>query len=385
MEIAIDRERLAKTFTTLCEIDSPSQKEGNISKYLKEKFTALGADTIYEDDSAGKTGSESGNLIIRFNSRGGTGKGLFFCCHMDTVEPGTGVEVTRDGDIFTSKGDTILGGDDKSGIAAIIEMLEVLRETGMAHPTIEVILTTCEEIGLLGAKHLDYDQIQTPYGYALDSSGINHVVVQAPAANKIDVEVKGLAAHAGLCPENGINALALAAEALHNLKLGRLDAESSCNFGVIEGGVAANIIPEKVVLRGEVRSHSAEKLKNYTDTITATFEKTISGWQGDEHTGEHRPTVSINIDDDYPALKLKQDEPVIARVSKGALLAGKELKYIQAGGGSDANIMTGRNLPTAIIATGMSKVHTLEEQVDLNDLVVLTELLCGIAVAETGE
>lgn len=381
MTVAIDRERLAATFTELCEISSPSRQEGAIAAHLKKAFAALGADAIYEDDSAARTGSEVGNLIIRFAGNQPEREGLFFSCHMDTVEPASGVKVVRTGDIFTSAGQTVLGGDDKTGIAAVLELLAVLKENRIAHPQIEVIVTTCEEIGLLGAKHLDYKKLETTYGYALDSTGIDHVVIGAPAANKIKIELKGVAAHAGLCPEAGINALTLAVQALAGLRLGRLDEESTCNFGVIEGGVATNIVPEKVTLRGEVRSHSPAKLTRYTEEIFAAFQNAVDSWQGGPATGDARPTLAITIVDDYPPLSLAEDTPVVNRVKRAATAAGKTLRYIVAGGGSDANIFNGFGLPTAIIATGMSKVHTVEEQLDLNDLVNLTELLHALVVA----
>ncbi len=380
MKIDINRERLATSFTELCEISSPSRLEGNISTYLKEKFTELGADSIYEDGSAAKTGSESGNLIIRFDGNLPDQEGLFFSCHMDTVEPAAGVEVVRTGDIFTSKGDTVLGGDDKSGIAGIIELLSLLNENNISHPMIEVIITTCEEIGLLGAKYLEYDRVWTKYGYALDSTGIDQVIIGAPAANKINIEINGLSAHAGLCPEAGINALALAAKALNTIRLGRLDEESTCNFGLIQGGVATNIVPEQVFLKGEVRSHSAEKLVRYTDEIISIFNQTIANWQEESTTSNQRPTVKVEIHDDYPLLSIALDTPVVRRIQNGSEIAGQTLQYIIAGGGSDANILCGYGLPTAIVATGMDKVHTLEEQIDLNDLVRLTELLHGLTI-----
>ena len=382
MTITINRERLAATFTELCEISSPSRKEGAIAAYLKKTFTELGADSLHEDDSAPKTGSECGNLIARFSGNQPDREGLFFSCHMDTVEPAMGVKVVRTGDIFTSMGNTVLGGDDKTGIAAVLELLALLRENNTPHPKLEVIITTCEEIGLLGAKHLDYHQIETPYGYALDSTGIDHVVIGAPAANKIEVEVKGVAAHAGLCPESGINALSLAAEALTNIQMGRLDSESTCNFGIIQGGVATNIVPEKITLRGEVRSHSIEKLVQYTQEIFTTFQHTIDNWQGGPETAGSRPSVEINIIDDYPPLALAENTPVLMRIRKAAATCGKDLRYIIAGGGSDANIFNGFGLPTAIVATGMNKVHTVDEQLDLNDLVSLTELLHALTTAE---
>lgn len=381
MPITIKRERLAATFTELCEISSPSQKERAIADYLKEKFAELGADTIYEDNSAAKTGSESGNLIIRFNGNLPGQQGFFLSCHMDTVEPASDVRVLRTGDIFTSKGATILGGDDKSGIAAIIELMAIMQENSTPHPMLEIIITTCEEIGLLGAKYLEYDKLITTYGYALDSSGIDQVIVGAPAANKIQVTIQGLAAHAGLCPEAGINALSLAVEALHCLAMGRLDDESSRNFGVIQGGVASNIVPDRIVLKGEVRSHSTEKLQLYTKEIFDTFEQTIARWQGTALTGTKRPAVTFDIIGDYPVLVLADDAPVVEKIRKASTAIGKPLQYIVAGGGSDGNIFNGYGLPTAIIATGMDKVHTLDEQLDLNDLVSLTELLHALATS----
>ncbi|MFH0780490.1 MAG: M20/M25/M40 family metallo-hydrolase [Pseudomonadota bacterium] len=379
MTIQINRERLAATFTELCRISSPSRHEGEIASHLKQAFAKLGANAVYEDDSAPRTCSESGNLIVRFDGNCPEKEGFFFSCHMDTVEPAAGVEVVRTGDIFTSKGNTILGGDDKTGIAAVLELLTLLKENNAPHPTLEVVITTCEEIGLLGAKNLEYRKLLTKYGYALDSTGNNHVVIGAPAANKIKVEIKGMAAHAGLCPEAGINALALTAQALSVIRMGRLDEESTCNFGMIQGGVATNIIPEQVVLRGEVRSHSREKLSRYTDEIFHIFQNTVASWQGSPETGDNRPSVAFDVVDDYPPMSIPEDAPVLLKIKKAALACRKELRYIVAGGGSDANIFNGFGLPTAIVATGMNKVHTVNEQLDLNDLVNLTELLYALA------
>jgi len=193
------------------------------------------------------------------------------------------------------------------------------------------------------------------------------------------IEMQGLAAHAGLCPEAGINALSLAATALNSLRLGRLDGESSRNFGLIQGGTATNIIPDRIVLKGEVRSHSPEKLHRYTDEIVDTFNRVVREWQGSPATGDNRPSVIFDIVDDYPALNIADDAPVMRRIKKASADAGKKLQYIVAGGGSDANIFFGYGLPTAIVATGMNKVHTVNEQLDLNDMVSLTELLHALA------
>ncbi len=375
MKTEINRERLAATFTELCEISSPSKKEGAVASYLQQKFKDLGADLIYEDNSATKTGAECGNFIIRFTGSHPELKGLFFSCHMDTVEPGEGVKVVRTEDIFTSGGDTVLGGDDKSGIAAILELITSLKEDNTPHCTIEIILTTCEEIGLLGAKSLEYEKIQSTCGYALDSTGIDHVITGAPAANKFIIKVKGTAAHAGLNPESGVNALSLTAEALSKIAVGRLDEESTRNFGLIQGGAATNIVPELITIHGEVRSHSRDKLLTYTQEIVDTFNTVIKKWEEQQPGGDPRPSVECNITADYPVLSLEESTPVIQRIKQASKKIGKELKFIVAGGGSDANIFNGYGLPTAIVATGMDKVHTVDEQLDLNDLVSLSELL----------
>jgi len=180
---------------------------------LTEILCSLGAKPPFEDDSAARTGSNCGNLFFRFPGELER-EPLFFNCHMDTVEPGTGVKVVRKDDLFTSLGNTILGSDDKSGIAALIEALQVIRENNMPHIPMEYVFTTCEEIGLLGAKALNSKHIQARVGYALDSSGFGRVIIGAPASNRLNITVKGVAAHAGLHPEWGINAITLAGQAL---------------------------------------------------------------------------------------------------------------------------------------------------------------------------
>jgi len=379
MNTLIQRERLAETFIDLCEISSPSLKERNIADHLKQIFTNLGADAIIEDGSAAATGSDSGNLIIRFDGTLPETEGVFFSCHMDTVQPGDGVEVVRNGDLFTSRGPTILGGDDKSGVAAIIEMMTVLGENNIDHGLIEIVITTCEEIGLLGAKHLEYRRLKAKYGYALDSSGIDKVIIGAPAANKFRIEITGAAAHAGLNPEDGISAIQVAAQAINKVQLGRLDETSTANLGIIQGGVATNIIPEQVIIEGEVRSHSPEKLERYTAEIKSTFEQTVATWRNSSPGNTLRPLVRIEVASEYPAMLLTMDSPVVRRVQSAGKQAGRELDFIVAGGGSDANIFNGFGLPTAIVATGMDKVHTTDEQLDLNDLVSLAELILSVA------
>jgi tripeptide aminopeptidase len=375
--MTINRERLASVFTTLCEIDSPSKQEGRVAVYLKALFTEMGAE-VFEDDSANRTGSDCGNLFIRFPESGLAKEPVFFNCHMDTVLPAIGVKVKREGEVFSSAGDTVLGSDDKAGIAALIEVMRTLQEKNIPHGPVEYIFTTCEEVGLLGVKALDPSLIKAKIGYALDSSGINRVVIGAPAANRITAEVKGLASHAGLSPEKGISAIQLAARAIARLKLGRLDPESTANIGVIEGGTASNIIPESALVQGEVRSHNVKLLQEHTAHIRSTFEEEIATWSDPEGVVEGRPSLDFTAVDDFPILKLDRDSAVIKRVEAAAALLDRELHYVVAGGGSDANIFNGYGLQCAILSTGMDKVHSTRETIKLSDMALTADLIMAI-------
>ena len=380
MNIPINKERLAGTLIRLCETDSPSRSEGRMATLLRDQFTALGADAIQEDTSAAGTGSDTGNLIVRFNGTDPSREPLFFSCHMDTVEPGTGVRVARNGDVFSSRGDTVLGADDKSGIAALLELMTILSESKADHGLVELVFTTCEEVGLLGARHLDYECLQSRFGYALDTTGIDRVITGAPAANRLKITLHGIAAHAGLNPEQGISAFCLAAKAMTDLRLGRLDDESTANFGCMHGGVATNIVPALLTLEGEVRSHSTEKLASYTNTIISSFQNVVKEWPVPAEVGDKHPWVDIDVQLEYPAMSLHENDPVLTRIRQVGLLAGRKLEFLIAGGGSDANILNSYGLPTAIVATGMNNVHTTEEYLDLNDVVSLTELLYAIVM-----
>jgi len=374
----VNRERLAATFTALCEIDSPSRREGRILQQLQGIFRQLGAAEIVEDDSAARTGSECGNLIVRF---AGTLERapIFFNCHMDTVQSTEGLRIRRTGDLFASAGDTILGSDDKSGIAACIETMRILRESGRPHRPVELVFTTCEELGLVGAKALDPALVHAREGYALDSSGFGRVVTHAPAANRLTITLTGVAAHAGLNPEWGVSALILAAQALSKAPNGRIDEETTVNFGTINGGSASNIVPEKVVIKGEVRSHSMAKLERLTGEIHDIFTAAVRSWTDPTGLAKGVPAVEIEVRQDFPLMCLHQDEPVLRRVEAAARSIGMRLRYERAGGGADANIFNGYGLATAIVATGMTNVHSTAEQVTLQDMVDLTRLLLALA------
>jgi len=377
MQKIINRERLADVFTTLCEIDSPSKKEARIAAFLKKTFHDLGADSIIEDDSAALTGSDSGNLLVRFAGDQHDIEPVFFNCHMDTVHPGEGVRVRRQGDVFTSAGETILGADDKSGIAVFIETMRTLRENRIPHGPVEFLFTTCEEVGLLGVKAFQFPLIRAQMGYVFDTSGIDRVVIGAPAANRLAIEITGASAHAGLNPENGINAIQLAAIAIASLHLGRLDDESTANIGLISGGTATNIIPDQVAIAGEVRSHSETKLAAFTREMEEAFNKMVAEWTVPAR-GAVQPKLIFTVNQEYPVMRIDRNAPVIQRVEKAATALSRTLRYEVAGGGSDANIFNHHGLPCAIIGTGMNKVHTTEETICLDDMVRTAEVVISI-------
>ena len=240
----INVQRMTDTFMDLVQIDSVSREESRLAAYLKTQLDLLGAETVF-DGSAPQTGSDTGNLIARI--KGSNGKApLLFSAHMDTVEPGRGIKPILTNGRITSDGTTILGADDKSAIAILLEMLRVLKGSGKPHPPMELVFSTCEEIGLLGAKHLDWSLISARQGYVLDTRDPDGLVTRAPSANRLKFTVVGRDAHAGSAPEKGINAILIAAKAIAMLDLGRLDAETTCNLGVIKGGDAINIVPKQV-------------------------------------------------------------------------------------------------------------------------------------------
>lgn len=376
--MVIDAERLAGTFIALCETDSPSKREGKVASFLKRIFLEeFPAAELFEDGSAEKTGSDTGNLIVRFPGALDI-EPIFFNCHMDTVEPACGVKVRREGDMFFSAGETVLGSDDKAGIAILVETMRTLHTQQIPHGPVELVFTTCEEVGLLGAKALDYQLLHAKMGLALDSTDIDTVILGAPAANHIHAKIMGLAAHAGLRPEEGINAIQLAAQAIAALPLGRLDEESTANIGLISGGTATNIVPDLVRIEGEVRSHSKSKLARFTSAIENAFRDAVDRWANPQVPLGAKPQLLFEAEEEYPVLKLDREDAVIQRISEAANRLGRPLEYIVAGGGSDANILNGYGLQTPIIGIGMRNVHTTEESISLQDMVRTTELLVSV-------
>ncbi|MGE5405063.1 MAG: M20/M25/M40 family metallo-hydrolase [Candidatus Saccharibacteria bacterium] len=355
----VNEDRIVQEFLELVQIDSVSREEGRIKEVLKNKLLELGLE-VYEDDAGKKLGGDSGNLMAWLPGSA-PGPSVFFCAHMDTVEPGKGVKPVVQNGLIESSGETILGGDDKAGIAAIVEALRVLKENNIQHPPLEIIFTVGEEQGLMGSKHLDFSKVRSRFGYVLDSVGDpGTIITRGPTQNEIEIDVLGKAAHAGINPQDGINAIAVAAYAISHLKIGRIDEETTCNIGIIAGGKARNIVPDRVVIRGEARSLDPAKLDHITHLIENTFKDRVA---------EKGGRCKVNIIHLYPQLKLDPLDDVVKIAVEAARAMGVEPVITKTGGGSDANLFNGQGIKCANLGIGMRDVHTVDEHIEIKDLV----------------
>lgn len=369
----INQERIVEEFLRLVQIDSPSLHEREIADYLKQKLSDLGLD-VREDGAGEAIGNscddQTGNLLATLRgTRSGT-PSIMFSAHMDTVEPGRGVKpVIRDNVVY-SDGTTILGGDDKAGIAAIVEMLQVLKEQNIPHGDIEVVFTVAEECGLRGSKYLDYKNLKSKICFVLDCDGpAGTIITKAPSQYKIKSTIIGKAAHAGISPEEGVNAIFVASKAIAKMKLGRLDSETTANIGVITGGKATNIIPDMVNIEGETRSIDPEKLEKQTDQMVEILETTAQ---------EMGARAVIEKDLLYPRLYLEESSQAVTIAMRAAEKLGQKPVLVSTGGGSDANILNGFGIPAANLGIGMSKVHSTEEYITIDNLVLNARYLVEI-------
>ncbi|MCF8095752.1 MAG: M20/M25/M40 family metallo-hydrolase [Desulfobacteraceae bacterium] len=371
----VNKQRLAETFLELAAIDSVSGQEGRISEKIREMLGPLEPE-VYIDDAGKKIGSDTGNLIMKFS---GTvdAPWLLLNAHLDTVEPGKGVKPQFSDGIFQSDGNTVLGADDKSAVAIIIETMRVIRENGLECGPVELLFTVCEEIGLLGAKNLDYSMISSKYGYSLDTSDTETIITQAPAANRFEICVHGKAAHAGAEPENGINAISVASRAIADLEPGRIDSETTANIGVIECDGATNIVPEKVRIKGEVRSHDPEKLERVSRQIIDAFKHEAKAFPyQDKEAG--LPYITADMKNEFPATRIDEDHPVVRHAKSAAQRIGRGLSAMRTGGGSDANIFFDKGFAVGVLGTGMREIHTVREWIRIDDMVRTVELLVEI-------
>jgi len=375
MSERIDKARIRDLLLELVRIDSLSRKERDVALRLEREMRGLGAERILFDEAGAKVGGNTGNLIALFPGTVPQAPPLLISAHMDTVVPGEGVKPIVDGDIVRSDGTTVLGGDDKSGVAIICEVLRVLRDRKIPHGPIDVVFTICEEKGLAGAKYLDVGALRAKAGVVLDSDSPGFLFTRAPGANGIHVRVHGLEAHAGMAPEKGMSAIQIAAEAIAGMRLGRIDDETTANLGVIRGGAAINIVPNLVEIRGEARSHREDKLEAQTAHMRKCFEDAVARHRVTVDGETRNARLEFTAAREYEAMSVPDGAPIVRLIVAAGERVKSRVTVTGMGGGCDANILNRRGLEVANLGTGMRDIHTVKEWLDINDMVLSAEVL----------
>ncbi len=349
----MNRDRLLATFLELLRIDSPSGHEDAIAEHLMGRLRSLGFRT---------TRDAKGNVLGWSDE---AGEPILLNAHMDNVLPCTGVKPQVEDGIVSCDRTTVLGGDDKAGISAILEALESTK--GQRRRAPEVLFTVEEEAGLRGAREVDASQFRSRQALVMDSGDPPGTVsVAGPAQDSIQATIIGRAAHAGVCPENGISAIVVASQAIARMKLGRIDFETTANVGVIRGGLARNIVPERVEITAEARSRNEEKLMAQTKHMVDT-------WQ--EAAAAAGAQAQIEVARMYPSFRVPEDHPLVLMLKETARQVGLEPRTAEAGGGTDGHFLTQKGFTAAALGTGTRNVHSTAESIAVADLEDVTRWL----------
>ncbi|NOU78768.1 M20/M25/M40 family metallo-hydrolase [Paenibacillus sp. LMG 31459] len=371
----ISQDRLINEFMELVRINSETRNERRIADVLKEKFSTLGL-TAVEDDSQERTGHGAGNLFVTWPADSGvSAPKLLFTCHMDTVVPGQNIKPSlgEDGWI-TSDGSTILGADDKAGLAALFEAIRVIQEQKLPHGQIQFVITAGEESGLMGARAMDPAHLDADLGFALDSNGeVGAIAIAAPTQARVTMQIFGKSAHAGVNPEDGISAIQVASKAISAMKLGRIDNETTANIGKFAGGGPTNVVCDHVQLDAEARSIVQEKVELQIASMREALETTA---RDNGAQSEFRSEII------YPAFSFNEHDPVVQLADRAITSLGLTTRLFASGGGSDANVFNGLKVPTVNLAVGYEDIHTTKERIKAEDIVKVASLVVAI-VAES--
>ncbi len=361
--------RLVNEFLELVQIDSETKHEEVIAPILVKKLEEMGFE-VFQDDAHTRNGHAAGNIIATLKGTLDV-EPIYFTVHMDTVVPGVGIkpEIREDGYIY-SDGTTILGADDKAGMAALFEMARRLKEQNIEHGTIQFIITAGEESGLAGAKELNPEHIIAKYGFAVDSDGkVGGIVTAAPYQAKIETKIFGKTAHAGVAPEKGISAITLASKAIAKMSLGRIDEDTTANIGRFEGGKATNIVCDEVYILAEARSIVKDKLDQQIAHMKETFEQVSKDLGG---------SAQVSVKLMYPGFSVTKEDKVVQVAMQAVQNIGREVMLGQSGGGSDANVISGFGIPTVNLSVGYEEIHTTNERMPIEELEKLADLLVEI-------
>jgi tripeptide aminopeptidase len=365
---------LLALFTDLCAIPSPPGEERRVADRVLAELRAHGLDTL-EDDTGPAVGSSAGNLLTRIPPpNGAAGAPIFLCAHLDTVPPTGPIEpVVGDDRIVRNAGGTILGADNKAAVAVMLEAARRIVDERLTHAGVELLFTTKEEVGLRGAFAFDHSRLEARVGYVYDMAApIGDVILGAPSARALEMRFRGRAAHAGMYPEEGRSAIAAAARAVADLRLGRIDDETTANVGVIRGGSARNVVPATCSFDAEARSHDERKLADLVGEMieTAAFAASLSGC-----------TVETEVEESYRGYRFRPDDLAMRIAAAGLARAGYDMRLGLTGGGADANVFNARGLQCVNLANGMAAIHTPDEHIAVDDLEGMVEVTLGLVEA----
>ncbi len=384
--MGVDKDRLRQTFLDLVSIPSPSRREREVADWIKKEFETLDMGAVIEEDSvASEIGGNCGNLLVRLPANG-KGMNLMLTTHMDTVEDGSKPimasydEVTGE---FSSDGTTILGGDAKTGVAALIELAYIIKEDNLEHGNLLFIFSVCEEKEALGASHVDENVYRGLDGcITLDHSYPNEIIVGAPSKVALQITVHGTGGHAAF-PEQRINAAQVMAKTIGRLPSKRLDEFSTSNIGIMYSGTAINVIPDMAYAEYEIRSHREELLEFHLARTLTSIESSVRdarvyvgkgiggrgiGADGDEVDTVKKATVEVDVITCYSAYRVSEDSVPVKLLTKGMEACQMDPEMVIAQGGSDANIYNAKGLPSAVLGCGMHGVHGVTERASLEEM-----------------
>ena len=359
---------VATLFVELARVPSPPGEERAVADRVLEYLRGL-ALPVEEDDAGAKIGSTIGNLLCRLEPTA-EGTPLFFCAHLDTVPPQGPIEPVLDDGVLRNAGGTILGADNKAGVAAMLEAVRLVVAENRPHGGIELLFTPKEEVGLRGASAFDQDRLRARMGYVYDHAGpVGEVILGAPFQCKLDASFHGRAAHSGMYPEEGRSAIVAAARAIADLRLGRLDEETTANVGEIQGGTARNIVPDRCSFAAEARSHNERKLGELIQEMleTITFAAQLAECD-----------VETEVDPSARGYRFKRDDEPVRIAAEALERAGLQPTYGLSGGGADANVFNERGLECVNLANGMTDIHTPDERISVADLELMVDVTLAL-------
>jgi len=357
-------------FRDLAAIPSPSGRERAVADRTLEFLRDLGLEPT-EDDAGARIGSDMGNIYVALPpTDGGDGTPIFLNAHLDTVPPTAPIDPEVRNGVVVNRHDTILGADNKAAVAVMLAAVADLVRSGRPHAGVELVLTPMEEVGLRGAKEFDTSRLRARAGYCYDHAApIGNIVLAAPTQRTVRFRFIGRAAHAGIAPEDGRSAIVAAGRAIADMPLGRIDAETTANVGIVKGGIAGNIVPPECLVEAEARSRNPGRLREQVQAMldAATFAANLAECE-----------LESRIEPEYEGYRFARSDPAVRLAARALEACGREPVYIESGGGADANVWNAGGLECVNLCNGMAEIHTASEHIAASDLDVMLDVTLAL-------